>query len=397
MVNNKSSSYRWVVLFIMSIGVFGPNYTQFQLSPLAPQIMATFGLTNTEFSSVFTSPMIPAIIFSLIAGLLVDKYGAKKIIAMALLVTAVGTIWRIWTGSYLTLFISMFLTGVGITFLNANGPKIIGSWFPPEKVGTMMGIFLSTATLGMTLGMGTTAMLPSIKSAYTIAAVISVVALLLWVFLMKSPPTTEGNQENSSEGILDSLKICFKSRNVWITGFALLFLFGLNLSISSFLPTALGERGVDPVAAGVYASMVTFGNLTGCLIMPILAAKLGRNKPIILSMALVGALGGAFAWLAPVGLLLYGALFITGLAIGSLIPLLVSIPIQLPEIGPRYAGTAGGVVSTLQLLGAVTIPTYVAAPIAGDNFYLFFIIGGISALLTFLLSLALPEVGRKGA
>ncbi len=395
-MHNKSRNYRWVILFIMAIGVFGPNYTQFQLSPLAPQIIETFGLTNLEFSSVFTSPMIPAIIFSLIAGLLVDKYGAKKIIAIALLVTALGTIWRIWTDSYLTLFVSMFLTGIGITFLNANGPKIIGSWFPPEKVGTMMGIFLSAATLGMTLGMGTTAMLPSIKSAYIIAAIISVMALLLWVLLMKSPPTV-GTQESSNDGILGSLKVCLKSRNVWITGFALLFLFGLNLSISSFLPTALGQRGVDPIASGVYASMVTFGNLTGCLIMPMLAAKLGRNKPIILTMALIGAIGGAFAWLAPVGLLLYGALFTTGVAIGSLMPILVSIPIQLPEIGPKYAGTAGGVVSTLQLLGAVTIPTYVAAPIAGDNFHLFFIIGGLSAFLTFLLSLALPEVGRKAA
>lgn len=396
-MRNQRSNYRWVILFIMAFGVFGPNYTQFQLSPLAPQIIETFGLTNTEFSSVFTSPMIPAIIFSLIAGLLVDKYGAKKIIAIALMVTALGTIWRIWTGSYLTLFASMFLTGIGITFLNANGPKIIGSWFPPEKVGTMTGIFLGIGTLGMTLGMGTTAMLPSIKSAYTIAALISVIAFILWVFLMKTPPTIGTQGAPPSAKILDSLKVCIKSTNVWVVGFALLFLFGLNLIISSFLPTALGQRGVDPVAAGVYGSMVTFGNLAGCLTMPMLAAKLGRNKPIILTMALIGAFGGAFAWLAPVGFPLYLALFITGVAIGSLMPMLVSIPIQLPEIGPKYAGTAGGFVSTLQLLGAVTIPTYIAAPIAGDNFYLFFIIGGVSALLTFLLSLALPEVGRKAA
>jgi NNP family nitrate/nitrite transporter-like MFS transporter len=82
---------------------------------------------------------------------------------------------------------------------------------------------------------------------------------------------------------------------------------------------------------------------------------------------------------------------------GGLMPLLMSIPVQLPEIGPVYAGTAGGFTGTLQLLGAVVIPTYIAAPIAGNNMRLFFLSGGVCMALVFVLVFFLPEPGKKSA
>ncbi|MDR2019676.1 MAG: MFS transporter, partial [Treponema sp.] len=377
-------------------GIFGPSYAQYQLAPLAPQLTEGLGLSVPDFTSIFSSPMIPAIFLSLVAGLLVDKFGIKQIIAIGLAATAFGTCWRIWSNSYITLFFSMLLTGVGAAFLNANGAKIIGSTFSPDKVGSMMGIFLAASTLGMTVGTGTTALLPGIQTAYAIAAVISVAVFVLWVLLIKNPVDHQ-TAELPQTKMLDSLKVVVKSCPVWIVGFCLMFILGCNVIISSFLPTALGQRGIDPVRSGAYAAVVTIGNLIGCLFAPGLVIKIGKIKPVMLVFALVSVGGAAFGWAAPAGVLLGACLLITGIAMGGLMPLLMSIPVQLSEIGPVYAGTAGGFTGTLQLLGAVIIPTYIAAPIAGNNMNLFFMLGGACMALVLVLVFVLPELGRKNA
>jgi NNP family nitrate/nitrite transporter-like MFS transporter len=75
----------------------------------------------------------------------------------------------------------------------------------------------------------------------------------------------------------------------------------------------------------------------------------------------------------------------------------MSLPVQLDEIGPVYAGTAGGFLATIQLIGAVVVPTYVITPIAGANMNLFFILSGGCMIITMLLIFFLPEVMKKRA
>ena len=99
--------------------------------------------------------------------------------------------------------------------------------------------------------------------------------------------------------------------------------------------------------------------------------------------------------MAPVGPLLGICMGVTGFMIGGMQPVLIAFPILLEEIGPVYAGTAGGFVSTMQLLGAVLVPSCVAAPLAGENMTALFGIGGVFMLLSFLLAMKLPELGRR--
>jgi len=48
-------------------------------------------------------------------------------------------------------------------------------------------------------------------------------------------------------------------------------------------------------------------------------------------------------------------------------PMIASLPMLLPEIGPVYAGSAGGIIATLQVIGAVVAPTFIITPLAGSS------------------------------
>lgn len=392
----KNKNYSWLVLAIACLALFSPSYTQYQLSPLAPQLIDQFNLSMSQFSSLFSAPMIPAILFSLIAGLMVDKFGIKKVIGIALVVTAIGTCLRVTATDSNTLLIYMILTGFGAAFLNANGAKIVGSYFPAEKISAMMSILLASSTLAMTLGMGTTAFFPSITSAFIFAAIISIIGTILWLLVVKNPKQTEASDtafETASLGM--AVKVVAKSRPVWIVGFCLMGIIACNIAMSSFLPTALVGRGIDAITAGGYGSIMMIGSLVGCLISPLIVSKVGKMKPVLLILAIISTLGAALAWSTPTGFLLGLNLFITGATLTGQIPLLMSIPIQLPEIGPLYAGTAGGFTATLQLMGGVLIPTFIITPIAGSDMKLFFILAGGCMAIVAALVFLLPELCSK--
>lgn len=88
-------------------------------------------------------------------------------------------------------------------------------------------------------------------------------------------------------------------------------------------------------------------------------------------------------------------LAVLGIMSGMCASLLIAFPMLLPEIGPVYAGSAGGIICTLQVIGAVFIPSFVIAPLAGQNYNLFFTLGSLCFFLVSVVVLLLPELGTK--
>jgi len=391
-MNKNKEKYRWLVMVLLAIGAFSSVYAQFQLPPVAHIIIPDLGLSPSQFSSVFSAPMLPAIFFSILAGMMADKFGVKKVIAVGLMIAAAGAILRPLAGNFFTMLICMAMTGCGMAFLGANSAKVIGAWFPPEKISVMLGLFFASTNLAMTVGTGTTAFFPTLNSAYVFSAVISVAALVMWLLLMKNDPN-EKTERHEPQPILSLLAHAARSRNVWLAATCMMIMSGAFMGMSGFLPTALQEmRGMDPVAAGFAASVFPIGNLLGSIFGPAVCLKVGRMRIYLLAVGIVAAVGTAFSWLAPAGFIMSTALLATGFAIGSITPLLLSFPMILPEVGPQYAGSAGGLISTLQLLGAVTIPTYIITPIAGENYHFFFILLAAVWAVFCVIVLMLPEL-----
>ncbi len=392
--NSKSGSYHTVIAIILFFALIVGNYFQYQLTPLAGQLMEGFGITPNQFSSIFTSPMITSIILGIVAGVLVDKYGFKKVIAIALILAAAGLCMRPFARSYGTLFATMILGGLGITFLNTNLSKIIGEWYAPQKIGAVMGIIMAGNTVGQTLGTATTAMLPSMTTAFWISGIAAVLVAVLWIVFVHEGPYANKEEGANAIPLGESLKNVLKSKNVWIVGICLAFLLGCNVALTSFLPTALQSRGYTEASAGLVSSVMTVGSFCGTFIGPIIITKLPRMKPALVTCAVVAALCAAFGWKAPSPLVPV-ILFLAGAFISALVPTFMSFPMLLPEIGPKYAGSAGGVMTTLELLGAVIIPTYIITPLAGSNFNMYFIMAAVSAVIMAVVALFLPELNRK--
>ena len=194
----------------------------------------------------------------------------------------------------------------------------------------------------------------------------------------------------------ECLRVVLKSRNIWILGIALGLCMAGVMCVATFLPHALQNvRSFDPEHAGAVASIYTVGSLVGSLAIPVVNARVGRLKPVVIVLALVAAAGVAFGWQLPEGILMNAVLFVTGICLGGILVSLMSVPVLLPEIGPVYAGTGGGVAATLQLMGAVVIPSYIMTPIIGGNYTVFYFIAGALCVGIAVCVFLLPEVLKR--
>lgn len=390
-MEKKGGNYRFVIAFLICLSAISSCYCQYQLAPMGNQLIDTFHLTSVQFAAVCTAPMVPAIFVSFLVGLVVDRLGARRVIILGLTLAVIGLTLRNFVGSYLSLYLCMLLPGFAASFLNATHPKIFGEWFSAGQVGLMIGLFQAANAFGQTLAIGTTAMLPDFRIAFVFSTILSVITLVLWILFMK-----ESGQNKEQEQEKLSMKQCLKSvltsRGVYVAGISILCVYGTYTVITTYMTIALESRGIEAVAAGATTSVVSMAKLLGCISIPAAVRKIKNMKLVIIVLAMISAVITVFAWRLPAGIGLTVALFVLGVCIGGLVPILISVPIRLPEIGAKYAGTAGGVVATLQLMGAVVIPTYVCAPIAGDNYTLMFGLAGLIMACVCVLGLLFPKL-----
>lgn len=393
-VQAQKSPYRWVVLSVMFFTTFVGCYAQYQIPPLAYKLIPELNLTPTQYASILTAPMIPPIFLSIFAGSMADKFGVKKVVAFSLVFVIIGTMFRYMATNYWQMLILMMMAGLSCAFLNANVSKLLGAWFPPEEISKAMGIYLVGATAAMFVGTATTALFPTMKSAFITAGIFAVINAFLWLILIKDKP--EGAPDMPSMPVTEYLGVAAKSKNVWLVAVIMMFSMGAMIAFSGFLPNALHEvRGIDPVQAGLLASIGTLGGLFGSLLGPIICDRIGYMKPFLVSVAVVGAALTYYAWQSPLGVIMWVLFLLQGFAGAAGGPLYMSFPALLPEIGPMYAGSAGGIIGTLQVVGAVCIPTFIITPIAGQNYYLLFALGALCFLCVAVVALFLPELGPK--
>lgn len=391
---NTENSYRWIILIILTLAMFDANVMQFQIAGLASQIIPGMHLKLSQFTMILGAPMLTSAIMGIPAGFLADRFGVKPLITIGLILATIGCFGRIGAANFGAIFVWMLLIGFANAFINANGMKLLATWFPREQMGTAMGIFIGGASLGITVALATSALFPSIQSAFMTIAVITVVILLLWIIFIKGKP--KGAPDIPTQSISECLSVSFKSKNTWIASIAIMFWMGSWVTFTGNLSNALTQaKGLTPVLAGLVSSLLCLAFVVGSFIGPLLSDKFEVLKPFFTPLAILSSIFAYVSWIVHFGLLTWVLLGLTGILLGMYMPLIMSLPVLFPEIGPVYAGSAGGILSTLQMAGAFFIPTYLIIPLAGTHIDRVFLYLSVGFFICGLILFIIPDFKAK--
>ncbi|CBL46110.1 Putative nitrate transporter [gamma proteobacterium HdN1] len=151
----RTLHYAWMAFFITFILWFG-------MGPLAAFIKVEFALSDAEWKALLMLNVAITIPARVLTGMLVDKFGPRKVYVLVLVVSGGISIAFACAQTYTQLAIARFLMGfVGAGFV--IGIRLVAEWFPARNVGLAEGIYGGFGNFGSAAA---AALLPLLAAAF---------------------------------------------------------------------------------------------------------------------------------------------------------------------------------------------------------------------------------------
>ncbi len=364
-MQTNSPRYKWVILTIGSLFHF--SFTAAWIFvPLIEFLegggtgfAVDLGLDTLQVALIYAAPLLAFVIFCFFGGMITDALGLRKSsILSGIFITGFGIL-RGFSNSFPFLLITSFLFGIGGGLLYPNLSKMVASWFEDQKKGTASGIYLMAGGMGQvfSLSITTAFLLPLFQFNWRFCFIFygcfSLIIVILWRFLAKEKETSK-NASNELVS-LHSLKHIFLNKAVLRLCLIIFFSFSVLMGLTNYMADLLGYKGlVDPIYVYL-ASILSLGIALGNVTLPSISDVLKKRKLFLILCSIIATLFLLLIQLVYIGELLWLLIFCLGLMIGSIIPLCLTMSIELKDFSKDLAGTISGWLLTFGFLGSFTV------------------------------------------
>lgn len=367
------------------------------LPPMMPAMVGELHLSHTMGGLVWGAAPLGIALAAPLGGTLVDRFGPRRVVTIALLVGALACAARAWCQDGPSLMIAMLVFGMHIGFVAPALPKALAGHVPGERLARASGATLVSYTFGtaLTILLARTVLAPAAggwRPLMIAAGIAMAVVAAAWQLGMRDRGALSGHAR--LRDVLDMAR----HRELLRVAAMQFLMFGGYLALLGLLPRLLAEAGLQASQIGRAVALWLAVAGTANLLGPMLSDRIGRRRPLLLGGAAVATLG--LAAVAALGIA-QGGLGVTmawlGLAAlggGSFAPLLLALPLELPGIGAKRAGAAMGLLMLVGQVGGFVLP--VAAGKCAESGGFVAALGMLAAAhaLVILPALGLRETGR---
>lgn len=244
-------------IFIISSLFYCYSYTvQVMTSSIAKQLIHDFtlnttglGILSSSFFLLYASAQIPA-------GLLVDRYGARTTLSLAIFLCGAGTLMFGMTQYLDVAILGRCLEGASAAFSFVGVIYLIIRWFPPAMLAMLVGVLQLTASVGAIGGGSMFASLLKLYHWRSIVVVIGitgiVIAFMIFLVARNQPAHCENTSLNkkSEFNMLQSMRIVLNNPQSWYVALYSFCIWGPALAFAAlwgppFLKTSLHMTNVQ--------------------------------------------------------------------------------------------------------------------------------------------------------
>jgi MFS family permease len=304
---------------------------------------------------------LAGVFVSLLSGLLVDRFGVKKTLAVVCILSAIFEAARGLSVDFLTMTLTSFVFGLVGSTIATIGTKVTAVWFRDRYLKITNTLIFIAMYLGQMTGSLFSAsvfspLLGGWRNVMFVYAIPVLITGILWFTVtnkLAAPAPSSGSQAKT--GVLQGLKHVARIRNVWIMGILLYATLGSIIAINGYLPIYLRGLGWDTMGSGGALTLMLAGAFIGTL--PILFTN-NRGFPaktvVAVSTILMCFCSALFAVAEGPAILVLAV--ITGFLRAAPSVLITVMVLESKEVGAQYAGTAIGLVYSFGMLGAFSFP-----------------------------------------
>jgi MFS family permease len=140
--------FRWTVLVLISLAMFGNYYVYDSVSPLADVLKAQLGFSDANIGLLNAIYSIPNVFMVLIGGVIIDRIGTRKATLLFGVLCFVGAVITALWGSLVPMAAGRLIFGLGAESLIVAVTTAIAKWFRGKELSFAFGINLTIARLG---------------------------------------------------------------------------------------------------------------------------------------------------------------------------------------------------------------------------------------------------------
>lgn len=153
------------------------------------------------------------------AGLLVDRYGTRRCVALGSIMTTAGSFILAGAQNLVTASAGPILTGAGLSVVFVGIMKYNADWFRPESYGLVTGVTMLLATCGaVAAGSPTAWLLEHYHWRYLFVAAATVgllLSLAVAIVVRNRPPQSPAPRAVRSHGARSDLIRALRRRELW--------------------------------------------------------------------------------------------------------------------------------------------------------------------------------------
>ncbi|MEZ2346728.1 MFS transporter [Terriglobus sp. RCC_193] len=210
-----SERRRWLILALL-FAITVVNFVDRQtLSVLAPVVRQNLHLSNEAYGRIVSAFQFGMMTGELPMGALMDRFGARIVLAGAVLWWSGATSAQAFTKSGFQLGLARLWMGTGECGNYSGGIKVLTQLFRKENRTLAIGIFNSGSMIGSTIAPPIIVWLlqrHGYRSAFLVAASLGLLWVPLWLLLYRNPPAKEEHRDTKPERSVWEL---FAQRSVW--------------------------------------------------------------------------------------------------------------------------------------------------------------------------------------
>ena len=384
--------YRWVLLAGLWLVYCSFGLVAGGIPPLVGVISDDLGLGRAAMGSILGAWPLVYIAAAVPAGALIDRFGLRRSLAAGTVLIALSGVLRSVAVDYATLFLAVAVFGLGGPFISIGAPKLITTWFEGKDRGTSMGIYLTAPSIGRIVALATanSVLMPLYSSSWrlTLATYAGVALLmgLVWFVLARDVQPSGEREQRPGTTLASSFKtfpVLLRIRVVQIVLAMSVGSFLFNHSLNNWLPEILRAGSMTAARASFWATVPMIVGIGATLVIPRLATP-RRRLLLLVGMLCAAGASAVIVGTSTGGLLIVG-LVLAGIAATGVMPIIMLVLMDAPQVGPQRMGAAGGLFFTAGEVGGVMGPLMlgVVTDLTGG------FLGGLLMLMSSSVALAL--------
>ena len=283
----KYKNQFFYIMLVLCAGYTVSQFLRTSLGVLSPNLMHDFNINPNNMGLLGGVFFLSFAIFQIPAGILIDKYGPRKVMSSVIIFAVLGSIIFALSNSFYILLIGRVLMGLGCSICLMGSLVLITRWTDSDQFSKLAGIILAVGGIGGLLATTPLSYFSELfgwRLSFWLAAVVTFCVMLLYYFILEDRKNDLILNRSNETISLKNLLFILKERN---------FKFMIPMSLMSYssLVVILGLwgapylkdiHGLDSVERGKILMLMAISWNIGSFVFGRLRSIFGNYKNVVI-------------------------------------------------------------------------------------------------------------------